>query len=480
MGTAVAEFGPAPAHEISSEQRQRRSMFRRHEGLMQTLIVFSHLRWDFVYQRPQHLLSRLAKHYRVIFFEEPVRGKQTPFLQRWAPCSNVEVLRPHTTVDAVGFHDDQLPELKHLLADYLSDFSIENYLVWFYTPMALPLLAELTPQAVIYDCMDELSAFRNAPRQMIQREKALLKRAQLVLTGGPSLFEAKRGLHKTVRCFPSAVDAEHFSCRTSTSNGNCVDVSSPNVTMPVASLPATDRKRSPYKEDAARLHASIAHPRLGFFGVIDERFDAGLITAVADAAPNWQLVIVGPIVKIDPASLPQRANVHWLGQQPYEILPHLVAQWDVCLLPFALNESTRFISPTKTLEYMAADKPIVSTPIHDVVSLYGDSVSIAATAEQFISACAASLAESGNDRQLRIERMRGHVSRCTWDLTARRIHEEIEAVLQLQDNVVTSVEVERVRRPSSTRTAETLRLQAVDRLSARATNEVVMPSIAAQ
>ncbi len=148
---------------------------------MQTLLVFSHLRWDFVYQRPQHLLSRLAKHYRVLFFEEPVRGNQTPFLQRLAPCPNVEVLRPHTTVDAVGFHDDQLPELKHLLAEYLSDFSIDDYVVWFYTPMALPLLADLTPQAVIYDCMDELSAFKNAPRQMIQREKALLKRAQLVL-----------------------------------------------------------------------------------------------------------------------------------------------------------------------------------------------------------------------------------------------------------------------------------------------------------
>ena len=309
---------------------------------MQTLLVFSHLRWDFVYQRPQHLLSRLAKHYRVLFFEEPVRGNQTPYLQRLAPCPNVEVLRPHTTVDAVGFHDDQLPELKHLLAEYLSDFSIDDYLVWFYTPMALPLLAELTPQAVIYDCMDELSAFKNAPRQMIQREKALLKRAQLVLTGGPSLYEAKRRLHSAVRCFPSAVDAEHFSPRAPAANTSSPGVSSPHVTMPVMSTPpaispltVSDRKRSPFKEDAERLHASIAHPRLGFFGVIDERFDAELITAIADAAPNWQLVMVGPVVKIDPSSLPQRANVHWLGQQPYEVLPHLVAEWDVCLLPFA-------------------------------------------------------------------------------------------------------------------------------------------------
>ena len=446
---------------------------------MQTLIVFSHLRWDFVYQRPQHLLSRLAKHYRVLFFEEPMRGKQTPFLQRLAPCANVEVLRPHTTVDAVGFHDDQLPELKQLLAEYLRDFSIDDYLVWFYTPMALPLLADLTPKAVIYDCMDELSAFKNAPRQMMQRETALLKRAQLVLTGGPSLYEAKRRLHGNVRCFPSAVDAEHYSPSTASANGTSGGVSSPHVTMPiVSSMPKPDRKRNPYNEEAERLHASIARPRLGFFGVIDERFDAELITAVADAAPHWQWVMVGPIVKIDPASLPKRANVHWLGQKSYEVLPHLVAQWDVCLLPFARNESTRFISPTKTLEYMAAEKPIVSTPIHDVMSLYGDSVSIAGTAKEFLVACEAALTEGATNRRLRIERMREHVSDCTWDRTARDIHTEIKAVLQFvydeSDRAI--VNVQRVVRPTPARTAGTLRLTS----AARETSEIAMPSAAAQ
>ena len=413
---------------------------------MQTLIVFSHLRWDFVYQRPQHLLSRLAKRYRVLFFEEPVRGQQTPFLERFAPCPNVEVLRPHTTVNAPGFHDDQLPELKPLLAEYLSDFSITDYLVWFYTPMALPLLAELSPRAVIYDCMDELSAFKDAPRQMVQRETALMKRAQLVLTGGPSLYEKKRSLHNNVRCFPSAVDAEHFS---------------PRVGL---------------DENAAHLHAAIGRPRLGFFGVIDERFDAELITAVADGAPDCHLVLVGPVIKIDPASLPKRANVHWLGQQPYEMLPHLVGQWDVCLLPFARNESTRFISPTKTLEYMAAEKPIVSTPIRDVLDLYGDSVSIAATADEFISACRESLSEDSAARQRRIARMRSHVSLCTWDRTAHAIHGEIEAVLQRRKDSVKSVaNVERAFSPAVVRSGEPVRVRAVDRAAA----EIAMPTSAA-
>ena len=368
---------------------------------MQTLIVFSHLRWDFVYQRPQHLLSRLARLYRILFFEEPVRGNLTPFLERFSPCHNVEVLRPHTTVDAPGFHDAQLPELEPLLAEYLQDFGIEDYVVWFYTPMALPLLAELSPRAVIYDCMDELSAFKNAPRQMLQRESALLKRADLVLTGGPSLYEAKRGLHSNVHCLPSAVDVEHYS-------------------------PLTPRDRDP---EAQRLMAEIARPRLGFFGVIDERFDIELLRAVAAADDRWQIVLAGPVVKIDRADLPQSPNIHWLGQQPYERLPHLVAEWDVCLLPFALNASTRFISPTKTLEYMAAEKPIVSTPVHDVVKLYGDSVEVAAGADAFVAACRAALSESAASRAARVARMRRHVERTTWDAAAQTVARELDTLL---------------------------------------------------
>jgi glycosyltransferase involved in cell wall biosynthesis len=369
---------------------------------MQTLIVFSHLRWDFVYQRPQHLLSRLARDYRVLFFEEPVRGKLTPFLERFRPVPNVEVLRPHTTVGAPGFHDDQLPELRALLAEYLKDFGIDDYLVWFYTPMALPLLAELTPRAVIYDCMDELSAFRDAPRQMVQRESALLKRVQLVLTGGPSLYEAKRALHPNVHCFPSAVAAEHYA---PVDGGRAIDA------------------------EAERLLAEMPRPRLGFFGVIDERFDAQLVGALADAEPGWQLVMVGPVVKIDAGQLPRRANIHWLGQQPYERLPHLVDGWDVCLLPFALNESTRFISPTKTLEYMAAEKPIVSTPIRDVLKLYGDCVALADGPEPFLDACRAALAEAPADRAARVQRMRMHVTRTSWANTVHAIRAQISELV---------------------------------------------------
>lgn len=372
---------------------------------MPHLIVFSHLRWNFVYQRPQHLLSRLAKHYEVLFVEEPTRCEGEPWLETTPAVPGVTVVRPHTPIDAWGFHDDQLPVLRPLIAGHLKDQGITDYLVWFYTPMALPLLAELEPRAVVYDCMDELAAFKDAPKQLRQREAALLKAAQLVLTGGPSLYEAKRHLHPNVLCLPSAVDAQHYSPRFAASRIDAM-------------------------LQAEQVQGRIPGPRLGFFGVIDERLDIGLVDAIAAAEPDWQVVMVGPVVKIDPEQLPKRPNIHWLGQQPYALLPQLVADWDVCLLPFALNEHTRYISPTKTLEYMAAEKPIVSTAVHDVVAMYGDVVRIGHDPASFIEACRWALSETGFKRAERVSEMLATVSRYSWDNTAQAIREAIESALQ--------------------------------------------------
>jgi UDP-galactopyranose mutase len=372
---------------------------------MPHLIVFSHLRWNFVYQRPQHLLSRLAKHHDVLFVEEPLQSESDSWLECCEGAPRVTVIKPHTPVNAGGFHDDQLPVLRPLIAEYLRDKGIDDYVVWFYTPMALPLLAELNPRAVVYDCMDELSAFKNAPKQLRQREAALMKAADLVLTGGPSLYEAKRELHHNVLCLPSAVDAHHYSPQYATGR-----------------IDAMLR--------AEQLQGRIPGPRLGFFGVIDERLDIGLVQAIADAEPQWQLVMVGPVVKIDPERLPQRPNIHWLGQQPYALLPQLVADWDVCLLPFALNESTRFISPTKTLEYMAAEKPIVGTAVHDVVAMYGDVVRIGHTPAGFIECCRWALSETGFKRAERVSEMLATVSRYSWDNAALAVDEAIEKVLE--------------------------------------------------
>lgn len=375
------------------------------QGARPYLVVFSHLRWNFVYQRPQHLLSRLARHYPVLFVEEPLHDAGPARIDRAVVADRVEVLTPRTPVDAAGFHDDQLPVLKPLIADHLSERGISDYLVWFYTPMALPLLAEMHPRAVVYDCMDELAAFKDAPRQLRQREQMLMRVAQLVLTGGPSLYEAKRTQHPNVVCLPSAVDAQHYSPRHAAS-------------------------RIDLMLRAEQIQGRIPGPRLGFFGVIDERLDIELLDAVARAEPDWQLVMVGPVAKIDRERLPKRANVHWLGPQPYQLLPQLVADWDVCLLPFALNESTRFISPTKTLEYMAAEKPVVSTAVHDVVAMYGDVVRIARDAANFIDACRWALSETAYKRAERISEMLSTVSRYSWENAARCVRGAIGEVLE--------------------------------------------------
>jgi glycosyltransferase involved in cell wall biosynthesis len=371
---------------------------------MPHLIVFSHLRWEFVFQRPQHLLSRLARDFHVLVVEEPMHTSGPAYLERTTPCKGVEVLRAHTPVEHGGFHDDQLSALQPMISGYLAENLIDDYVVWFYTPMALPLLGDLKPRAIVYDCMDELSAFKHAPRQMRQRETALLKSADLVVTGGPRLYEAKRDANPNVLCLPSAVDAEHYSARRATGDAAAM-------------------------ARAGELQGGIAAPRLGFFGVIDERLDLDLVAGVADADPSWQIVMVGPVVKIDQAALPRRPNLHYLGQQPYALLPQLVAGWSVCLMPFALNESTEFISPTKTLEYMAAGKPVVSTPVHDVKAMFGDIVAIAASANQFVDACRQALAETPAEKAEREVRMAKRVSEHSWDAAAETIRRSLAALL---------------------------------------------------
>lgn len=373
---------------------------------MPALVVFSHLRWSFVWQRPQHLMSQLARHHRVVFIEEPVHDPDGEARLVCIPRGpHLQVLVPHTPVPAAGFHDDQLPVLRPLIEQWLRHEGLAECIVWFYTPMALPLATSLRPSMVIYDCMDELAAFKDAPRQLRQRETALMKLADLVLTGGPSLYEARRSLHPQLHCLPSAVDAAHFA-------------------------PPQAGDDSLAAVEAAALQTDLPRPRLGYFGVIDERLDLGLIEHLAATRPDWQFVFAGPIAKIDPAALPQGPNLHWLGLQAYERLPHLMAGWDVCLMPFALNDATRHISPTKTLEYLAGQKPVVSTAVPDVVSLYGDLVAVARDAEAFLRACESALAESPAGRARRVERAAPMVLRSSWARHGQRIASLIETHLR--------------------------------------------------
>lgn len=355
------------------------------------ILTFSHLRWNFVYQRPQHLLSRMARNRRVIFIEEPVCDEtRAPHWQFDRAEPNVLVCRPHTPASDGGFHDRQMPHLKALVQELLQQEQLNDFILWFYTPMALPLAEGLNARAVVYDCMDELSAFLHAPPQLLEREAALLARADLVFTGGPSLYRSKKGRHPQVYCFPSSVDAPHFAG----ANGRIAE--------------AADQ-------------AALPHPRLGYFGVLDERIDLPLLARISEAHPEWQIVTVGPVAKIDPAALPRAANLHHFGQRDYRDLPSYLAGWDVCLMPFARNRSTEFISPTKTLEYMAAGKPIVSTPIRDVEEPYGDIVYLGRTPKEFIAACECALTAGTAERGERRARMRDILARTSWDKTAEQM-----------------------------------------------------------
>jgi len=360
------------------------------------IVVFSHLRWDFVYQRPQHLLSRLALKSQVFFIEEPIYDPHVaPFLECINPAVNVLVCRLHTPIATPGFHDDHLPLLIPMVQGMLQEEGVKDYVVWLYTPMAVPLAQAFSPLAVVYDSMDELSMFLGAPPELLEHERTLFGLADLVFTGGPSIYKFKRDRHHSVHCFSSSVDAAHFRQALT------------------GIVEATDQ-------------AGLPHPRLGFFGVIDERIDLPLIDALAQAHPEWQIVMAGPVVKIDPASLPRHANIFYTGQRNYAQLPTYLTGWDVCLLPFARNDATRFISPTKTLEYMAAERPIVSTPITDVAEPYGDIVYLGDTPAAFIAACEHALAASADERDQRIRGMRRVLSQTSWNATAQAMEELIE------------------------------------------------------
>lgn len=369
------------------------------------IICLSHLRWDWVWQRPQHVMSRLARGRRVYFVEEPVVAEQagaplgSPRPPEWRMRREgaVIVCQPYFPDGIAAFQGPRMDAaLRALLEALVEAEQITEPILWFYTPMILPSTTGIPAALVVYDCMDELSKFRHAPPELPERERALLGRADIVFTGGYSLYQVKKDLHPNVHPFPSGVEAEHFA----------------QARDPALPLPEG--------------FAVIPRPRIGYMGVIDERLDLKLLDQVARDRPDWSIVMVGPVIKIDESELPRRPNIYYFGKQPYTELPRFVKGFDICMMPFALNEATRFISPTKTLEYMAADRPIVSTPIRDVAELYGDIVLIVRDAQEFEQAVARALSEDPAQQARRLARYRDILSRSSWDAIAARMYALME------------------------------------------------------
>ncbi len=350
------------------------------------IVCFAHLHWDFVWQRPQHLLVRFAKQGRVLYVEDPFfhPDQVVPHLEIKERQNGLRVVVAHLPAGLTEAAADEA-QFK-LLRQYFDEQGIEKYVFWYYTPMALNKSRRFRPVLTVYDCMDELAAFKFAPPELRAREQELFERADLVFTGGMSLYESKRKQHPDAHAFPSSIDKAHFG-----------------------------QARGELAEPADQ--AGIAHPRIGFFGVVDERLDIDLLGQLAADHPEWQFVIIGPVVKIDPATLPRPANIHYLGGKDYLELPAYLKGWDVATLLFADNESTKFISPTKTPEYLAAGNPVVSTPIRDVVRPYGDMnlVQIASDADSFGRAIGTALTQR-EDADWR-RRTDEYLATISWDKT---------------------------------------------------------------
>jgi UDP-galactopyranose mutase len=385
--TAV-DSAPAAADVIDLSKLKERN---------EPIVCMSHLRWNFVFQRPQHLMTRFAKTRPVMVFEEPLPAEPGAAMGvdiRVCADTAVIVVTPRVPDGLEGACRNAV--LRQLLDEAISSHGFERPVLWYYTPMMLPIARHVAASAVVYDCMDELANFAFAPPELTTLERELFATADVVFTGGYSLYEAKQDQHDNIHPFPSSVDRAHFA--------------------------------------KARQAAAVRseRPKLGFFGVIDERMDLGMIDAVAAARPEWDFEIVGPVVKISPEQLPQRPNLTYPGQKSYQDLPACLASWDVALMPFAINESTRFISPTKTPEYLSAGRPVVSTPIRDVVRHYGDleGVQIASTPEEFIAGCDRALAQARGEDRAWLEEVDQALTSLSWDQTHLRMAALIDSAVQ--------------------------------------------------
>ena len=377
--TLVEEVRVAPAVPISSRP---------------LLLCFSHLRWNFVFQRPQHILTRAAGEYDVIYIEEPTDAPDDQPAWQLATVGGVMVATP--LLPRGGTDAERIDAQARLVGTLLQGRA--PAILWYYTPMALEFTDRLSAGIIVYDNMDELALFHGADSRIRQLEARLMARADVVFTGGHSLYTAKRHLHDNIHAVPSSVDVAHFRRNAAMPHADPVD------------------------------QAGIAHPRVGFFGVIDERMDMALVESLAVRSPETQFVMVGPTVKIDPASRPQRPNIHWLGGKSYDELPAYLHNWDCGFMPFALNDATRFISPTKTPEFLAAGLGVVSTAIPDVENPYGDLglVGIADDAAEFAAALPVAIA-SARDPVWQVS-VRRQLTQSSWDSTWTFIQGEIDAI----------------------------------------------------
>jgi glycosyltransferase involved in cell wall biosynthesis len=361
------------------------------------LVVCAHLSWDWVWQRPQHLISRLARTRRTFYVEQPVRADVSAPTVHRSDAGPVHRIRMDVPRDFGGPGLPDFSPYLEVLPELLGSAAAGSD-VWIYTPLALDLAEKLGPRTLVYDVMDDLSAFADGGADMARRQQIALRRADLVLAGGRSLHRAATEVRGPAgaHLFPSGVETAHYA-------------------------------------SSRALRTERQRPAAGYVGVIDERLDLTLLTDLAAKLPEWDIHLVGPVTKIDPSTLPQASNLHYPGMQPYERLPEVMAGLDVALMPFALNDATRSISPTKTLEYLAAGLPVVSTRVPDVVADFSQVVRFADDGAAFADACRAVLDDAVDDRDARVAPL---AQRHEWDTIAARIDDLLAATVAARPPLV--------------------------------------------
>lgn len=392
-------------HTVSSSaapQSQRTSALDD-GGSSLPIVVHCHLRWDFVWQRPQQIFVRLAARHRIAYIEEPLTDDGETRLAISEPFPNivriVPILHRSEGLDVDAQCAEMLPHLQRALGNHpLLAGRFDRVIHWFYSPMMAPrMLGKFDTAAVVYDCMDELAKFRFAPPDLPAREATLLAAADVVFTGGHQLFTLKQRHHRNVHLYGCGVDLEHYA-----------------------------KARHAETQIPADI-ASLPRPILGYFGVVDERLDYALVESLASAFDGGSVVMIGPFAKIDPATLPRRPNLHWLGQRDYDDLPAYAKGFDACLMPFALNDATENINPTKTLEYMAAGKPVVSTAVPDVLRHFTPIVQVGHSHAEFISLAARACSQP--DASL-LARGLKRASGATWDAIVGAMREHVLAAVR--------------------------------------------------
>ena len=372
------------------------------------IIVHSHLTWDWVWQRPQQFLSRFSARHPILFVEGPVptpglpNAKGAVEVREVEEFPNILVLRSHVPTERWGDGAWVDKERRRLVQEVLAGplgLGFADPVQWFYDPMAVVAFAgHMGERAIVFDCMDQLSQFRGAPKELLRRERELLAIADVVFAGGPKIGRDKIRYNANTHTFGCGVDVAHFGKARATET---------EVPVELAGLPG---------------------PVFGFFGCVDERIDYDLLAKLADANPTGSVVVIGPPIKVDPATFPQRPNLHWLGGRDYQQLPAYVKGFDVCLMPFALNEATEFINPTKALEYMATARPVVSTAVEDVVLQFSEVCKVARSHEEFIAFCQRAAVHPD---QAAVERGLALAGSNSWESIVARMEDLIEEALDV-------------------------------------------------